>query len=477
VNVTLPAILDPFAQGAAATVMTRMALEWLIDEPTFEALFQQEAEAQYTRELTLTHMVDIMLDVASGTRPSPRAAFRARWEQIRVSEAAFYGKLRRMEPDIAAAVVRHTAAQARAVIAAAEGLTDEPIPGYHARVLDGNALAGTEHRIQPLRDLRAAGLPGKLLAVYEPSSGIIEDVILCEDAYTQERALLDRVSIGAGQLWIADRNFCVRWFLRDIERHGAFFLIRRHQKDLPFTPLGELVPVGRCATGEVFEHRIRVEDPEGGEPQVMRRIVLRLDKPTREGETEIELVTNLPAEVSAILICETYRRRWLIEGHFQRLTDLWHCEVATLSYPRAALFAFAMSVVAGNAVALLEGNLRAVHGEEEVAALSHYALVDEIGHTYRGMMIALPPATWSFVRAYDAAALAGVLKEVAAHVRVYWMHKATGGPKKVRTTKQKSGGGSPHVSTRRLLDQSASRRSPPRHSPKQIMSSKSGGSQ
>ncbi len=38
---TLPPILDPFARGAAATVMTRMALEWLIDEPTFEALFQQ----------------------------------------------------------------------------------------------------------------------------------------------------------------------------------------------------------------------------------------------------------------------------------------------------------------------------------------------------------------------------------------------------------------------------------------------------
>jgi len=47
------------------------------------------------------------------------------------------------------------------------------------------------------------------------------------------------------------------------------------------------------------------------------------------------------------------------------LTDLLHCEVPTLSHPRAALFAFAMSVVAGNAVALLEENLRAVHGEEE----------------------------------------------------------------------------------------------------------------
>ena len=56
---TLPAILDPFAKGAAATVMTRMATEWLIDEPTLEALFQQVADVQYTRELTLTHLVHI----------------------------------------------------------------------------------------------------------------------------------------------------------------------------------------------------------------------------------------------------------------------------------------------------------------------------------------------------------------------------------------------------------------------------------
>lgn len=467
---TLPAILNPFVKGAAATVMTRMATEWLIDEPTLEALFEQVTDAQYTRELTLTHLVHILLDVASGTRPSPRAAFWARWEQIRVSEAAFYGKLQRMEPAIAAAVVRQTAARARAVIAAAGGLRDEPIPGYHARILDGNALAGTEHRIRPLRNLRAAGLPGKSLAVYEPVSGLIADVILCEDAYTQERALLDQVRLDAGHLWIADRNFCVRWFLREVERRMAFFLIRRHQKDLPFTPLRELVLIGRCDTGVVFEHRIRVEDPEGGEPQVMRRIVLVLDQPTRDGETEIELVTNLPAAISAIVICATYRGRWRIEGHFQRLTELLHCEVPTLSYPRAALFAFAMAVVAGNALALLEGNLRAVHGEEEVTEFSHYAVVDEIAPTYRGMMIAVPPATWSFVRAYDVAAMAEAMKDVAAQVRVYWMRKASGGRKKVKTEKQKSGNDSPHVSTQRLLDQNTGRRAPPRRSPNQVMS-------
>jgi IS4 transposase len=468
VNVTLPAILDPFAKGAAATVMTRMATEWLIDEPTLEALFQQVADGQYTRELTLTHLVHILLDVASGIRPSPRAAFWARWEQIRVSEAAFYGKLQRMEPALAAAVVRQTAARARAVIAAADGLQDEPIAGYHARILDGNALAGTEHRIRPLRDLRAAGLPGKSLAVYEPASGLIEDLVLCEDAYTQERALLDQIRLDAGQVWIADRNVCVRWFLRKVEHRGAFFVIRRHQKDLPFTALGKLIRIGRSDAGVVFEHRIRVEDPEGGTPQVMRRIVVVLDHPTREGETEVELVTNLPARVSALVICAAYRGRWRIEGHFQRLTELLHCEVPTLSYPRAALFAFAMAVVAGNALGLLEGNLRAVHGAEEVEELSHYAMVDEIAHTYRGMMIAVPPEVWSFVRAYDASALAEALKDVARQVRVYWMRKAPGGKKTVKTTRPKSGTDSPHVSTQRLLDQT--RRSPPGKSPNRAMS-------
>jgi IS4 transposase len=467
VNVTLPAILDPFAKGAAATVMTRMATEWLIDEPTLEALFQQVADVQYTRELTLTHLVHILLDVASGIRPSPRAAFWARWEQIRVSEAAFYGKLQRMEPALAAAVVRQTAARARAVIAAAGGFRDEPIAGYHARILDGNALAGTEHRIRPLRDLRAAGLPGKSLAVYEPASGLIEDLVLCEDAYTQERALLDQVRLDAGQVWIADRNFCVRWFLRTVERRGAFFVIRRHQKDLPFTALGKLIRIGRCDAGVVFEHRIQVEDPEGGTPQGMRRIVLVLDQPTRDGETEIELVTNLPATISALVICAAYRGRWRIEGHFQRLTELLHCEVPTLSYPRAALFAFAMAVVAGNAPALLEGNLRAVHGEEEVEELSHYAVVDEVAHTYRGMMIAVPPEVWSFVRSYDAPAMAEAMTDVARQVRVYWMRKAPGGKTTVKTKKPKSGTASPHVSTQRLLEQT--RRSPPGRSPNQAM--------
>src|SRR5262245_2816084 len=143
----LPPILDRFVQGSPLTVMVRAALDWLVDEVVVDEIFEKTAVSQYTRELTLSHLVDVMLDVATGVQPSPRAAFRARGLDRLVSSKAFYGKLNRMEPDLAVAVVAHTAAQARAVITASGGTLDEPIAGYSARILDGNVLFGSEHRI------------------------------------------------------------------------------------------------------------------------------------------------------------------------------------------------------------------------------------------------------------------------------------------------------------------------------------------
>src|SRR5918993_3666476 len=144
-------------------------------------------------------------------------------------------------------------------------------------------------------------------------------------------------------------------------RRNALFLVRWHRSTLPFVPAGRLRACGRCATGEVFEQPIDVSDGEGGVHR-LRRIVLKLDEPTRDGETEIVLVTNLPAEVTAPQCCEAYRGRWRIEGHYQALTDLLHCEVPGLGYPRAARFAFSRSAVAGKAPAVLKGDLGGGHG-------------------------------------------------------------------------------------------------------------------
>src|SRR4051812_31801009 len=373
--------------------MTRIALDWITANTPLDDLFGEVAEGQYPREFPLSHFVHVMLDVACGYRPSPRAAFLRRELFLTASISAFYRKLNRMELAVPEAVVRRTAQRARQLIVAAGGLLPEPVEGYAVRVLDGNVLTGTEHRIAPLRTVGSAGLPGMSLAVYEPASGLLTDLVLEEDAHRQERASVDRVEVEPGQLWIMDRNFCVRSLLFRMARRGACFLVRWHRSTLPFTAAGRLRARGRCSTGRVSEQPIDVADGQGGVHR-LRRIVLKLDRPTRDGEAEVVLVTNLPAEVEAARCCEAYGGRWHIERHFQALTDLLHCEVPGLGYPRAALFAFSMSAVAGNALAVLKGNLRVAHGAEMAGEVSDFALVGEVAEVYPGMMVAVPPARW-----------------------------------------------------------------------------------
>jgi hypothetical protein len=458
----LPAILDPFVKDAPAAVMTRIALDWIIDGTPLDELFDEVAEGQYTREFSLTHFVQVMLDVASGNRPSPRAAFLRRDLALIGSISAFYRKLNRMGLAVPEAVLRRTAQRARQLIVAGGGLSPEPVPGYAARILDGNVMTGVEHRIVPLRTTWSAGLPGMSLAVYEPASGLILDLILEEDAHCQERALLDRVEVAPGQLWVMDRNFCVRSLLFRVARQGACFLVRWHRSTLPFRPAGRLRPRGRCATGRVSEQPIEVADDEGATHR-LRRIVLKLDEPTRDGETEIVLVTDLPAEVTALQCCEAYRGRWRIEGHYQALTDLLHCEVPGLGYPRAALFAFSMSAVAGNALAILKGNLRVAHGPEMASEVSDFALVDEVAEVYPGMMVAVPPARWPSLARRRAATVAGLLNGLAERVPVHRMFRSRRGPKKPRPQRD-SGKRVHHVSNKKLLDRARGARAPARQS-------------
>jgi hypothetical protein len=456
----LPAILNDSIQNAPIAVMTRIALDWIIQGTPFDRLFEQTAEGQYTREFTLEHLVHVMLDVVCGHHPSTRSAFRDRQLELIASLSAFYGKLNRMGLAVTAEVVRQTARRSRELIAAAGGLLPEPIPGYAARILDGNVLAGTDHRLIPTRTTWAACLPGKSLALYEPASGTVIDVILEEDAHTQERDLLKEVPVQAGELWILDRNLCVRSFLFRILRAGGSFLARRHKTTLPYEPAGPRESRGRCPTGKVYEQAILVDDPAApGSRHRLRLIVLELDEPTRDGETEIVLVTNLPAEVAAIDCCAAYRGRWRIEGHFQVLTELLHCEIPSLSYPRAALFAFGMSVAAGNALAVLKGSLRAEHGPEMAAEVSDGGVVSQVARLYPGMIKAVAPRRWPDLSDRPAPEVAGLLNELAARVPVERMLRARRGPKKPRPQRNK-GDRHHHLATKKLLDEAKGLRPP-----------------
>jgi IS4 transposase len=54
-----------------------------------------------------------------------------------------------------------------------------------------------------------------------------------------------------------------------------------------------------------------------------------------------------------------YRKRWTIEAGFADRTGTLCCEVSTLCYPRAALFAFSVAVPAYNLPSAIKRVMRA----------------------------------------------------------------------------------------------------------------------
>jgi IS4 transposase len=138
--------------------------------------------------------------------------------------------------------------------------------------------------------------------------------------------------------------------------------------------------VGRVDTGKVFEQPIRVTDASGKEWH-FRRIRVLLNQVTRDGDKEIDVLTNLPKEVvSAKKIAESYRGRWTIETAFQELTEHLTSEINTLGYPPAALFGFCVALVAYTVLAVVKAALASVHGIETIEKkVSGYYIADEPG--------------------------------------------------------------------------------------------------
>jgi hypothetical protein len=127
--------------------------------------------------------------------------------------------------------VRDTAREKAGILEALGAVRESWLPGYRIKVLDGNCIDATEHRLEVLRKTKAGALPGKSLVVYDPALGMAIDVFACEDGHAQERSLLGPVlaSVKALDVWLVDHNFCVRNFLCGIETREAYYISRQHQ--------------------------------------------------------------------------------------------------------------------------------------------------------------------------------------------------------------------------------------------------------
>jgi IS4 transposase len=450
--IALEEVFEPFIAQRPICVMARGVLENLFHAEKLDALFARMAEVQYTREVLFSSVVDLMGQVVLGLQPSVHAAYQAQASQLGVSDQAIYDKLRHVELRVSAELVRDAARQAAPVIGALQAELPPLVPGYRVKILDGNHLAASEHRLEALRHTWAAPLPGQILVVLDQQQMLATEVVLCEDGHAQERAILGQVlsCVQPDELWIADRNFCTVAFLQGLAVRGACFVVRQHGQ-LQGTLVGVRRDQGAIPTGQVYEQQLSLGTPQGA-PLLLRRITVALAKPTRDGDTEIHVLSNVPRrKASAQTLAESYGKRWTIETMFQELTETLTCEVNALGYPKAALFGFCLALMAYNAVAVLKAALRAVHGPETVLQnLSTYYMALEISQTYDGMMVAIPRPYWCIFRHMSAPQLAEILRMLAEHVNLRRYQKHPRGPKKKPTPRMAYQNGG-HISTAKVL--------------------------
>jgi hypothetical protein len=402
-------------------------------------------------------LVALMSTVVQRMHRSVHAAyFKSRLEaKIRLS--ALYDKLNGIEPHVSSTFVADHARRIAKIIDDLDAKLPPLVAGYETRIIDGNVIGASEHRLEVLRDLRSGPLPAKSLAILDYERDIISALIPCEDGHAQERSLSNEILqlVQPKTLWMADRNFSTAKLITGIIERGGSVLIREHRA-LPIveeTPLRLISKIGKSILKEGTV-RLTFE----GKSVCLRRVWLTLPSPTRNGDLDIVVLTNLPADViTAEQVMEQYRHRWRIETMFADLTTTLCCEVKSMGHPRAALFVFANAVVAANTLAGVRAGLRSTHGSDVEERVSIYQIVDDLQGTYRSTEM-LDDTSASTMEMSDRE-FKELFLSIIFRVNLRRYPKAKTRPRskpKVRGTAQDP----PHVSTYRLLQEKKAKKRP-----------------
>lgn len=446
------ALLQKFMERSPIPVMVRALLERVLSPERLDACFARASKKQYTRELLFSSVFELMSLVVFKSFASINGAYQAQKANIGVSITSVYNKLNGMETDVLTGLVRDTAQDLSTLSVQLNGTCQPLLPGYRVKVVDGNCLAATDHRLGVLRDQAGGPLPGKSLVIYEPHLEMATAVLPCADGYAQERIIARQLleSVQAADVFIMDRHFCMRSLLAGIADAGGYFICRHH-KQMAYKALGVPIRIGATATGIVFEQWIEV-DLDKETTATWRAIIIELDKPTRNGDSQLVILTNLPhCAADALRIAALYGQRWKIETMFQQLEAYLHSEIVTLGYPQAALFGFCVALVAYNVMAVVKAALRQEHGEDKVRnEVSAYYVAGEITRTHEGMGIAIEPHEWAVFQVMTQERFVATLVQLAHYVDLEKYKKHHRGPKKPPPPRTATSKGN-HVSTARLL--------------------------
>lgn len=444
-------MLERFVEQCPLAVMTRATIGGMMDSETFDRIFEENRSRQYDGTIKFSVLAASMAEIALGTKRNRNQSYIKYKEQIGATKEAYYTKLNRTEPKISEAIVDFSAKKASQLISHLNFQPWEVIPGYNAYSLDGNHLQKTEKRVTETRFLCAAPLPGTVVARFNHQTALFDKAYLLEDGHAQEATVLGRVvkDIQEKDLIIADRHYCITHFFFSVARARGCFLIRQNSR-LQGELIGKRKRIGTTDTGIVFEQTMKL--CHKGDELFIRRITIELYESTRDGDTVVHLLCNVPsADGDGCLIADAYLRRWEIENAFQVLTMTLTCEIKSNCYPRCALLLFCMAMFAYNARRVLMAALYSEHRDEDVERMSQYQMSVDTIEPMPGMLTAINEQEWSCQVPTTPKRLAGFIRRTAKSVDVHHYRASIRGPKKPKPPRKRCKTGT-HVSTAKILE-------------------------
>ena len=446
-------LIDRFAEQAPAALMFRTLFARVFSDRILDQIFAKHRQRQLEGDLLFSTLLRLLVPVVTGSKSSVHAAYQA--ADLEFSSQSIYNKLKGVEVEVSAALLRTPVVELQAIQEKAGVLRKDVIPGYHTFIIDGKKFNGTEHRLKETRNLKSAPLPGMAIALLDTRTEMFVDIECELDAYRCERKILEPMMerLEENALYIADRNFCDGPLISAFLKANAFFIVRHHGRSPSWREIeGESRHFkGKDARdGEVYEQVIEVQLPDSSWHRV-RRITVKVKGQTRNGNKELHLLTNLPKSVRAARIANAYAERWTIETCLGYLSQALNAEINTLCYPAAAELCFCLALTLFNMMSTIKSIL-GDHGsaDDDKVELSYYYLAQEISECHVGLKIAINDDHWKIYSKLTLAEFVTFFNKVAAGANLKRYRKHKRGPKKV-PPKRESGKKRAHVSTQRIL--------------------------
>lgn len=462
-------ILEKFSQSTPIPVMLQSVLHFALPADYLDSFFEQHAKLQYTRKLSFSLICEVIVQVCLRHQPSVLAAYRRLTDHLTTKPAisCLYDKLAHTEPSLCGHLLADSASRLRAVFEHfADALTPEPIANLRLLTVDGNYLAATDRRLAGLPEF-ASPLPGMSIALREHRTGMLIRLACREDAYTNERALSDELLtwLGPKDVLVGDRNYCTTAIISGLQQRNCRFILRQHA-NLSVQEKSQLQSLGVSEAGEVFEQQLSINIATKQQPVELscRRVVLRLNKPTRDGEKEVAILTDLTREqASGQVVVGVYGERWEIETCWQEMTEVLRCEVKSIAYPKAGLLCFTVAAMAYNLMRVIKAAIGQVHGQQKVEEeLSSYRMGQEVERITGGMLEVVEEQQWEQFERATAKQMAQWLLELASRIDFKRYKKAKQYLKKRPKKRANKKPGQTHCSTARVLAERAQRNRPAR---------------